>query len=120
MNTLYANLGLTFNSNHTRQSAHNCEHIPSVNIRSHNTSQTINASLVAKQSVFLGGLGQVRLGQNVKGFSIMVMAFVGFICGFLPGIVITILGIVDAYVMASRLNENKVLGRWDFFWHKPQ
>lgn len=57
----------------------------------------------------LGGTGQIFLGQTTKGIVLIVATICT--CG-LAGI----LGAIDAYMIAKRLQEGNSVNKWEFFW----
>ncbi len=68
-------------------------------------------------SFFLaGGAGQIYLGQTIKG--IAIIAATVLTSWFGVGVLVWILGIVDAYQIANRLKEGKPVKQWEFFWTK--
>jgi len=81
--------------------------------------------------IFGGGGGQMYLGQVKKGVSLTVstltILFVGFVydpnmttvagmIGLTSIWVITIVGTIDAYKIAKRIQENGRVKEWEFFW----
>ncbi len=52
-------------------------------------------------SWLLPGLGQIILGQTRKGVMILVLSFLGSALGCLPGVLIVIPQLIDAYQIAS-------------------
>jgi hypothetical protein len=68
-------------------------------------------------SCLLGGTGQIHLGQTKKGALIICLAVVGLWPIVVPGVVVILLGVYDAYVIGSRLQSHGKIGEWEFFWH---
>lgn len=73
-------------------------------------------------SFFLfGGVGQIYLGQTTKGIVVVavyivclcVLSFVGI--GVLLAPVISIVGAIDAYQIATRLQNGESVDAWKFF-----
>jgi len=62
--------------------------------------------------LLLGGAGQLYLGQTTKGIVIMAVCFLT--CG-VAGIGIVV-GCIDAYMIAKRLQEGHSVDEWEFFW----
>lgn len=64
--------------------------------------------------LLLGGVGQIYLGQQKKGIIIIVatllLSWVGIGC-LLP-----ILGAVDAYIIADKLQKGQAVGDMQWFW----
>jgi len=75
-------------------------------------------------SILLGGSGQIYLGQVKKGIFIIVLSIIGFVIisdlEFIPGLVIVIIGMIDAYVVGRRLQENGSINEWEFFWNRKK
>ena len=67
-----------------------------------------NPVMAAVASVFFAGLGQIYNGQNLKGFFILFGTIFGLALLILPGLVIWLFGIYDAYVTAKRMKYGKV------------
>lgn len=116
----------------------------SINPVAHNKSTVSPASksplLASILSLILGGGGQVYLGQIEKGrFIILFMLFsvggLGIFLGqpwiYLPMdtywtlldyvlpisfYTLTIFGMIDSYVIAVRMQENRIVKKWEFFW----
>ena len=65
-------------------------------------------------AVLLGGGWQLYLGQVKKAVVLIVTTFV--LSWFLLGIPIWLLGMLDAYLIAKRMNEGREVGEWEFFW----
>jgi TM2 domain-containing membrane protein YozV len=76
-----------------------------------------NAIVAAILSLILfGGVGQLYLGQTKKGIILIVVWFIG-ICTF--GILTTIaaiVGAIDAYMMADKLQKGEGIGDMEWFW----
>jgi hypothetical protein len=70
----------------------------------------------ALTSVFLGGGGQISIGQTKKGILIICAAALGLLV-ILPGLIIIAVGIYDAYVIGRRFQTHGKVGEWEFFWH---
>ena len=74
-----------------------------------------NAILAAILSLLLfGGVGQMYLGQTKKGIIIIVATLVLSCVGI--GVIIPILGAVDAYMMADKLQKGESIGDMQWFW----
>ena len=91
--------------------------------------------LAAILSFFLGGVGQIYLGQTEKGavltiailgidlmacflgFAPLGLGPIGFLFCSIPGLLgfgFAIGSAVDAYMMAERYNRGETLGKWDY------
>jgi hypothetical protein len=58
------------------------------------------------------------LGQVKKGWLLIVLSILGLIAVIVPGVIIIILGMIDANVIAKRIRENGSVSEWEFFWHR--
>jgi TM2 domain-containing membrane protein YozV len=67
-----------------------------------------SAGLAALGSFFFSGLGQVYNGRPGKGVVIFIGTIVGILVFVVPGIIIWIYGVVDAYLTAKKMNEGKI------------
>ena len=64
---------------------------------------------------FVFGLGHMIInGQTNKWIWIMVATFVGMILCFLPGMIISIMSVVDAYQTATRLKNGETIGQNEY------
>lgn len=62
------------------------------------------------------GLGQIVLGQTIKGFAILLIGvLISVGTAGLGILVIWPLGAIDAYLIAKKLKAGKMVGRWEFF-----
>jgi len=66
--------------------------------------------------ILAGGAGQIYLGQTTKGIVIIVLSVVLSCIGI--GVIVWILGIIDAYQIATMLKNGQAVGEWQFFWEK--
>ena len=66
--------------------------------------------------LLLGGVGQIYLGQTKKGIIIIVATLVLACIGI--GFVIPLLGAVDAYMLADKLQKGQPIGDMEWFWEK--
>ena len=74
-----------------------------------------NAIVAALLSlILLGGVGQIYLGQTKKGIIIMVVTLILSCIGI--GLITWILGAVDAYMMADKLQKGESIGDMQWFW----
>jgi TM2 domain-containing membrane protein YozV len=62
-----------------------------------------NPALAAVLSI-ISGLGQIYNGQLAKGIMFFVGAFIGWFLLVVPGIIIGVLSMVDAYKTAQKIN----------------
>ena len=64
--------------------------------------------------LLLGGVGQMYFGQMKKGIILIVATVVLSCIGI--GVVIPILGAVDAYMLAEKLKKGEAIGDMQWFW----
>ncbi len=77
----------------------------------------INPIIAAILSLFIfGGVGQLYLGQQKKGVILIVVWFLGWCSfGMITGIA-AIVGAIDAYMMADKLQKGETIGDMQWFW----
>jgi TM2 domain-containing membrane protein YozV len=64
----------------------------------------------------LAGLGQIVLGQTVKGVFILLVSMVlAVLTGGLSIIVTWPMGAIDAFCIAKKLKDGRSVGQWEFF-----
>ncbi len=74
-----------------------------------------NAILAAILSLLLlGGVGQIYLGQIKKGVILIVATLILSCVGI--GLIIPVLGAIDAYMMADKLQKGETIGDMQWFW----
>ncbi len=64
--------------------------------------------------ILFGGVGQLYLGQTKKGIILIVGTLVLSCIGI--GLVIPILGAIDAYMIADKLQKGSSVGDMQWFW----
>lgn len=64
--------------------------------------------------LLLGGVGQMYIGQMKKGVILIVATVVLSCIGI--GVIIPVLGAVDAYMLADRLQKGEAIGDMQWFW----
>lgn len=64
--------------------------------------------------ILLGGVGQIYLGQTKKGIIIMAVTLILSCIGI--GLITWIVGVVDAYIMADKLQKGEAIGDMQWFW----
>jgi len=64
--------------------------------------------------ILLGGVGQIYLGQTKKGIIIMVVTLILSCIGI--GLITWIVGVIDAYIMADKLQKGEAIGDMQWFW----
>ncbi|MCK6626104.1 MAG: NINE protein [Anaerolineae bacterium] len=67
--------------------------------------------------LLLGGVGQIYLGQQKKGI-ILIIATLVLYCFFGIGVILNILGTIDAYMLADKLQKGQPIGDMEWFWEK--
>lgn len=60
-------------------------------------------SLSGILSFLVPGLGQVYCGKIGRGIIIFIVAFIGYCCFVIPGVIVWIWGIVDAVNQAKKI-----------------
>ena len=67
--------------------------------------------------LLLGGVGQLWLGQQKKGIILVVVTLLlDFACGV--GLILHVLGALDAYQLATKLKNGSAIGDMEWFWQK--
>lgn len=76
-----------------------------------------NPIIAAILSFFLfGGVGQLYIGQQKKGIILIVAWLLGW-CSFgLITAVVTVLGTIDAFILADKLQKGESIGDMQWFW----
>lgn len=59
-------------------------------------------------SFLFTGSGQVYNGELLKGILFIIGTFVGMLFFFIPGLIIWIFGIYDAYSISKKMNEGEI------------
>jgi TM2 domain-containing membrane protein YozV len=67
-----------------------------------------NPTLAAIASFLWSGMGQVYNGNLFKGFAFLIGALIGSMIFLIPGIIIWIFGIYDAYNTANQMNRGEI------------
>jgi len=74
-----------------------------------------NPIIAAILSLLLfGGVGQMYLGQPKKGIILIVATLVLSCVGI--GLLIPVIGAVDAYMLADKLQKGEAIGDMQWFW----
>ncbi|WP_244603626.1 zinc-ribbon domain-containing protein [Methanococcoides sp. AM1] len=63
-----------------------------------------NPGLAAVLSLLFSGLGQVYNGELRKGIGILVGVVVGWVTFLIPGLIISVYGVYDAYTTSKKMN----------------
>ncbi len=64
--------------------------------------------------LLLGGVGQIYLGQTKKGIILIVATVVLSCIGV--GLIIPVVGAIDAYMLADKLQNGEPIGDMQWFW----
>jgi len=76
-----------------------------------------NPIIVALLSfICLGGVGQIYMGQMKKGIILIVVTLLLSWVGI--GFVVWIVGVIDAYMLADKLQKGQAIGDMQWFWDK--
>lgn len=81
--------------------------LPSPNER-HKNSEEKNPFLAWFCSLIIPGLGQVYNGKTVRGFGIFIGTIIGLICFIIPGLIVWIYGMYDAYSITKKMNNSEI------------
>lgn len=87
-----------------------------------NSTMTIQPSDPPKNSIIaallslllLGGVGQIYIGQQKKGIILIVATLLLSCVGV--GFVVWVVGVIDAYIMADKLQKGQPIGDMQWFW----
>jgi TM2 domain-containing membrane protein YozV/RNA polymerase subunit RPABC4/transcription elongation factor Spt4 len=72
--------------------------------------------LMAVLSFLILGLGQIILGQTAKGLTILIVGIiVGIITFGISSFITVPISVIDAYLIAKKKKEGKLVGDWEFF-----
>jgi TM2 domain-containing membrane protein YozV len=64
--------------------------------------------------LLLGGAGQIYLGQVTKGIVLIVASLLLSCIGI--GVIVWIVGVIDAYMIGQKLERGEPVEEWEFFW----
>ena len=70
----------------------------------------LNPIAAAAASWFCGPLGYILLGQTHKSLYVFAASIIGLCLCLFPGIIVTILGVVDTYSVAKAVSEGQQVG----------
>ena len=70
-------------------------------------AQQKNVGIAAAASFLFAGLGQVYNGNLVRGLGIFFGTIIGYLFFMIPGIIVWIFGIYDAYKTATKMNSGE-------------
>ena len=66
--------------------------------------------------IVLGGVGQIYLGQQKKGIILIVAWVLGWCTFGVLTSVAAIVGAIDAYMLADKLQKGQAIGDMQWFW----
>lgn len=72
------------------------------------TPEEKSSVLAAVCSLFVPGFGQVYDGKMARGFAILIGTVIGLICLIVPGVIIWLFGVYDAYSLAKKMNNKEI------------
>ena len=64
--------------------------------------------LAALCAFFIPGLGQVYNGETARGIAILSGTLVGLFIFLIPGLIVWVFGMYDAYSMAKQMNNREI------------
>lgn len=67
-----------------------------------------NPFLATVCSFFIPGLGQVYNGETAKGVGIFAGTLVGLFLVIIPGLIVWVFGLYDAYTTAKKMNTQEI------------
>jgi TM2 domain-containing membrane protein YozV len=67
-----------------------------------------NPILATICSFFIPGLGQVYNGETAKGVGIFAGALIGLFLLIIPGLIVWVFGLYDAFTTAKRMNKKEI------------
>ncbi|WP_188207466.1 zinc ribbon domain-containing protein [Alkalibacillus aidingensis] len=75
-----------------------------------------SVALAVILSLIIVGVGQIYLGQVLKGLVLLISSLlIGFVTVGLGAFVLWILVAIDAYKIANKINEGRTVDEWEFF-----
>lgn len=82
--------------------------------------QPKSPGLAALLSFLLVGMGQVYLGQVEKGLMMLGVVLVLMLTVVLGplGLLILLLNVLDAFLLAGRINKGRKVQKWEFFFSR--
>jgi TM2 domain-containing membrane protein YozV len=67
-----------------------------------------NAAIAVILSFFFTGSGQVYNGETGKGIGILIAALIGYMLFIIPGVIVVLYGLYDAYTTAQKMNKGEI------------
>lgn len=68
--------------------------------------------------LLLGGVGQLYLGQQKKGLILIAAWVIGICTGGILSVAVQVVGAIDAYMLAEKLQNGSAIGDMEWFWEK--
>ena len=72
------------------------------------STQKKSPGLALIASFFIPGLGQIYNGKTAKGFAIFFGSLIGSLIFYIPGLIVWIYGMFDAYSTANKMNKGEI------------
>ena len=66
--------------------------------------------------LLLGGVGQLYLNQQKKGIILIVVWVLGICTGGIVSFAVQVVGAIDAYMLADKLQKGESIGDMQWFW----
>ncbi|HUU75697.1 MAG TPA: zinc ribbon domain-containing protein [Methanoregulaceae archaeon] len=79
---------------------------PAVPVTGSNPEKNPILSLIL--SFFVSGLGQVYNGETLKGVALFFGTIIGYLLFVIPGVIVWVYGMYDAYTTAKNMNEGTI------------
>ena len=67
-----------------------------------------NTTIAGFCSSFLPGLGQVYNGETAKGFALFLLTLAGLVVFLVPGLIVWLYAVYDAYTVAGKMNTGEI------------
>jgi TM2 domain-containing membrane protein YozV len=67
-----------------------------------------NTTIAGFCSSFLPGLGQVYNGETGKGFALFFLTLIGLFVFLVPGLIVWLYALYDAYAVAGKMNSGEI------------
>ena len=71
-------------------------------------AQQKNTTIAGFCSSFLPGLGQVYNGETAKGFGLFLLTIMGLVVFLVPGLIVWLYAMYDAYSVAGKMNSGEI------------
>jgi TM2 domain-containing membrane protein YozV len=67
-----------------------------------------NTTIAGFCSSFLPGLGQLYNGETIKGFALFLLTLAGRVIFLIPGLIVWLYAMYDAYTVAGKMNTGEI------------